>query len=30
MKYFLKQHNEQGKEIIDSYVAKRKNQDFSE
>ena len=30
IKYFLKQHNEQGKEIIDSYVAKRKTQDFSE
>lgn len=29
IKYFLKQNNEQGKEIIDSYVAKRKNPDFA-
>lgn len=30
IKHFLKINNEQGKEIIDSYVAKRKNIDFKE
>ena len=30
IKYWLKEHNEQGKEIIDSYVAKRKVVDFKE